>query len=130
MKPVDITASLSSTYTGDQPSLLWCTSCPTKPNILGTEGPQMSTSNKPASMFLAAKPKESWAETVLLPTPPLPESTKIFRFTLTSLSLTSATAGSGFFASPLAHAFWFGHPAQDEAFPAKSLLTPTHSELA
>mmetsp|Transcript_104326 Transcript_104326/g.304552 ORF Transcript_104326/g.304552 Transcript_104326/m.304552 type:complete len:240 (+) Transcript_104326:667-1386(+) len=124
MKPIDITARWSSTYTGDQPSLLWCTSWPSRPSICGTDGPQMSTSSKPTSMARAAKPKDSCADTVLLPTPPFPERTRIFLFTLLSLAFTSATAGSGFFASPDAQSFWFGQPEQDDAFPASSLLTP------
>ena len=45
----------------------------------GTLGPQMSTSSKPTSMLRAEKPKDSCAETVLLPTPPLPQQTKVFQ---------------------------------------------------
>eukprot|EP00438_Fugacium_kawagutii_P034725 Skav230809 [mRNA] locus=scaffold851:120480:121876:+ [translate_table: standard] len=66
----------------------------------GTLGPQISTSSSPTSMLRAEKPKDSCAETVLFPTPPLPDKTKIFRFTLASLSCTSASAGSFFLASP------------------------------
>jgi hypothetical protein len=84
----------------------------------------MSTSNKPTSIFLAVKPKDSWADTVLLPTPPFPDSTNIFRFTLLSRSLTSAIAGSGFLASPEAQSAWLGHPEQADDLPASSLLTP------
>jgi len=36
------------------------------------------------------------------------------------------TAGSSFFASPEAHTYWLGHPAQPSTFPAKSEFAPTH----
>ena len=45
--PMDITARLSCTYTGDQPLPDWCTSSPSNPVSLGAEGPQMSMSNSP-----------------------------------------------------------------------------------
>ena len=35
------------TYTGDQPAPLWWISSPSRPSILGTEGPQMSMSSSP-----------------------------------------------------------------------------------
>ena len=42
-----MTPRLSSTYTGDQPALLWWISSPSKPSILGMLGPQMSMSRSP-----------------------------------------------------------------------------------
>jgi hypothetical protein len=47
MKPMDITPRLPSTYTGDQPAALWWISSPSRPSILGMEGPQMSMSSSP-----------------------------------------------------------------------------------
>lgn len=47
MKPIDITPRLSDTYTGDHPALLWCTSSPSRPSILGMLGPHMSMSRRP-----------------------------------------------------------------------------------
>ena len=44
---MDMTARLSSTYTGDQPRLLRWISSFSRPTSLGTLGPQMSMSNKP-----------------------------------------------------------------------------------
>lgn len=45
-KPIDITAK-SPQYTGDQPEALWWTYWPTSPRIVGTLGPQISTSRIP-----------------------------------------------------------------------------------
>ena len=39
--------ALTCTYTGDQPAPDWCISSPSRPSILGTEGPQMSMSSRP-----------------------------------------------------------------------------------
>ncbi len=47
MNPMDMTPRLSDTKTGDHPVLLWCTSSPSRPSILGTLGPQMSMSSRP-----------------------------------------------------------------------------------
>jgi len=76
MNPMLITARLSSTYTGDHPMADWCTSSPSMPSILGAEGPQMSMSSSPTSLPAAASANASCAAKVLLPTPPLPESTR------------------------------------------------------
>ena len=45
-------------------------------------------------------------------------------------SATSASAGSTFRPAPAAHAAWFGHPAQLDAFPASADDDPTHPEFA
>lgn len=50
-------------------------SCPSKPSILGIEGPQMSKSINPTSFPCAASANASCAENVLFPTPPFPDST-------------------------------------------------------
>lgn len=42
-----MTPRLSSTYTGDQPALLWWISSPSRPSILGMLGPHMSMSSNP-----------------------------------------------------------------------------------
>lgn len=92
MKPMDMTPRLSSTYTGDQPAALWCTSWPSSPSMRGTLGPVMSTSSNPTWNPLPASANASWHATVLLPTPPLPESTSSLCFTPASRCFTSDTA--------------------------------------
>ncbi len=42
-----MTPRLSSTYTGDQPALLWWISSPSSPSIFGMLGPHMSISRSP-----------------------------------------------------------------------------------
>jgi len=66
---------VTCTYTGDQPALLRWISCPSKPSILGIEGPQMSKSINPTSFPCAASANASCAENVLFPTPPFPDNT-------------------------------------------------------
>lgn len=53
-KPMDITARLSSTYTGDHPRALWCTSCPSRPSILGMPAGAARTSAVSAVHHAAA----------------------------------------------------------------------------
>jgi len=71
----------------------------------------------------------TWAsceEKVDLPTPPLPDSTRILCLTAAMRAWTRATSGSG----PLgveAHADWFGHPAHAAARPAVPLAVPGHA---
>jgi hypothetical protein len=52
---------------------------PTIPKIVGTLGPQISTSKIPTSYF-CDKYKASCVATVLLPTPPFPDKTSITCF--------------------------------------------------
>ena len=70
------------------------------------------------------------ADMVLLPTPPLPESTSTLRFTPESRWRMMARSGSSSRPLPSAHAFWLGHPSQDEALPACSDAGPTHVSFA
>jgi hypothetical protein len=81
---------------------------------------------------LAAKANASWALTVLLPTPPFPLSTSTLCLICAIRSFTKAMAGSSTTAllAPDAHAAWFGHPAQADAFPAVSDDGPTHPSFA
>ena len=50
---------------------------------------------KRTSSFFAASAKASWVAKVLLPTPPLPESTRILCFTFRSRSSIARISGSG-----------------------------------
>src|SRR5690606_22977470 len=50
---------------------------PSTPNIMGTEGPYMSASIKPVFAPLACNASARLAATVDLPTPPLPDATRI-----------------------------------------------------
>ncbi|EZG03341.1 hypothetical protein H106_06825 [Trichophyton rubrum CBS 735.88] len=113
-----MTAKLSDTQTGFQPSALtWIVSASTS-IILGMEGPQMSASMMPTvDCGFEANACASRAEKVDLPTPPLPESTRILCLIDASRAVMSGMSGSG----PLgaeAHIAWFGHPAQASPFPA------------
>ena len=112
-------------YTGHQPRLDWCTLSPATPIIVGCDGPQMSMSSRPTCLSMPASPRAICAENVLLPTPPLPDKTKIVCLTSSKLFATTFKAGSSSLARPEAHNFWFGHPAQPAALPAESLDGPT-----
>jgi len=93
MKPIDITAKLSSRKTGDHPVLLLCTSLPSKPSMRGTLGPQMSMSSMPTSTAVSyANVSASYVATVDFPTPPFPERTSITFLTSFSLFATSSSA--------------------------------------
>jgi len=65
------------------------------PNIVGTLGPQMSTSKIPTSYF-SARHKANCVATVLLPTPPLPERTRILCLIFFNFYFMRAMAGSIF----------------------------------
>mmetsp|Transcript_15787 Transcript_15787/g.51751 ORF Transcript_15787/g.51751 Transcript_15787/m.51751 type:complete len:240 (-) Transcript_15787:95-814(-) len=95
MKPIDITPRLSCTYTGDHPAPLWCTSSPSRPSILGIDGPHMSTSSNPTSLSLPARASDSCAATVLLPTPPFPDNTSTLCLTPANRCATASSSGSG-----------------------------------
>ncbi len=105
--PIDITAKFYK-YTGDHPSALWWTYCPTNPNIVGTLGPHISTSNIPTSYFYE-RHRANWVATVLLPTPPFPYNTNILCLIFLSFSLMIAIAGS-IFSYPEEQTPWLGHP--------------------
>lgn len=49
-------------------------------------GPQISISNNPTLNFFIAKHKAIYVATVLFPTPPLPDKTRILCFILLSFS--------------------------------------------
>ena len=72
----------------------------------------------------AAKAQPSSAVKVDFPTPPLPERTRIFRFTLAMRARTRGSAGSGPRVSPDAQISWFAHPLHASAFPASSDSVP------
>jgi hypothetical protein len=118
---IDITAKFSK-YTGDHPYALWWTYCPIIPSIVGTLGPQISTSRIPTSYF-SAKHKANWVATVLLPTPPFPDKTKILCLIFLNFSLIIAMFGS-IWTSPEEQADWFGQPWQAYDFPAEFDFTP------
>lgn len=96
--------------------------------MVGTLGPQMSTSRIPTSYFYA-RHKASWVATVLLPTPPLPDKTKILCLIFLSFYLIMAMAGS-ILSSPEEQAVWLGQPSQDLDLPASEDLTPGQFSLA
>ena len=67
----------------------------------------------------------SCAEKVDLPTPPLPERTRILRFTWVIRSRTNGNAVSGpLAAAPDAHTSWFGQPSHAADLPASSDSVP------
>ena len=126
-KPIDMTAR-SPLYTGDQPWALWWTSWPTIPNIVGILGPHISTSIRPTSYFWESK-TASWVATVLLPTPPFPESTTILCFIPASLSAMIFMAGF-YWTAPEAQVAWLGQPEHADSLPACSELAPGQFSLA
>jgi hypothetical protein len=81
------------------------------------------------SLSVAARLLLSIAVTVLLPTPPFPDSTKILFRTCSSLSLTSWIPGSGPLATSEAQICWLGQPAHADAFPALALSVPGQSDF-
>lgn len=91
--PAD-SAIRTSTYTGDQPALLWCTSSPCNANIVGTDGPHISRSKRPTSWPSAARHCANCADTVLFPTPPFPLSTNTIRRTPAMRLFIAARSGS------------------------------------
>ena len=126
-KPIDMTLSRSDTGTGLHPLPLPWTSRPLAPSILGAEGPQRSTSSRPTSLPLAASACASWAATVDLPTPPLPERTRTLWRTPERRAAMAATSGSisgAAFPAPAAQTGALGQPAQAEALPASAALVP------
>eukprot|EP00116_Pleurobrachia_bachei_P012936 sb/3473198/ len=64
-----------------------------------------------------------WAVTVLLPTPPFPDKTRILCLTLLSATATSEGEVS-VLNWPVEHACLLGHPAQPSIFPASSDAGP------
>ena len=81
-------------------------------------GPQMSVSMSPTVCAgFEAKPCESMVLKVDLPTPPLPERTRILCETDERREVMSGMSGSGPFGAE-AQIFWFGQPAQESAVPA------------
>jgi len=124
--PIDITPRLSFTYTGDHPSLLVCTSFFYNPNILGIEGPQISISINPTSNPFLANKNAIYEDTVLLPTPPLPENTNILCLISAIFFSIFSKLGSFYYIFPVEQAYYIGHPSQLLAFPAYSDLTPGH----
>jgi len=89
---------------------------------------------------------------VLLPTPPLPDSTRILYFTEDNRCFNTSKAkyprknvkyafkeniqhkiyfylpGSGSWVTPDAQIFWFGHPWQADTWPADELSVPGQSK--
>lgn len=78
------------------------------------------------SLLLAASAKASWAENVLLPTPPFPDNTKILCLMLRMRCSMATRSGSGPFGA-VAQISWLGHPAHAADLPAVSLLVPGQS---
>ena len=62
------------------------------PSILGTEGPKISASSSPTRYPFCARATARLVQTVLFPTPPLPEATAMMFFTPGS---RSGSAGRG-----------------------------------
>src|SRR5690349_2127530 len=113
-----MTPRLSCTHTGSHPSPLTCIVSSSTPNILGMLGPQISVSMSPlVREGFDAKAKERSVLKVDLPTPPLPERTRILCRTEERRSVMRGMSGSG----PLgaeAQIFWLGYPAHESATPA------------
>lgn len=78
------------------------------------------------SLLLAASAKASWAENVLLPTPPFPDNTNILCLMLRIRRSIAMRSGSGPFGA-VAQISWLGHPAHAADLPAVSLLVPGQS---
>jgi hypothetical protein len=71
-----------------------------------------------------ANAQPSWAVKVDLPTPPFPDSTKIFRFTLDIRLVMKGRDGSGPFGVLEAQISWLAQPSHASAFPANSDSVP------
>ena len=88
------------------------------------DGPQISTSNKPTLYPLELNDWATCVDTVLLPTPPFPDNTRMtcdtfdsaFWSTIFSFSLAATAAGDE--KAPVEHDDWLGQPAQADALPA------------
>lgn len=104
--------------------MLVCTSFFYKPNILGIEGPQISISINPTSNPFLANIKAIYEETVLFPTPPLPENTNILCFISAIFFSIFSKLGSFYYIFPDEQACYIGHPSQLLALPAYSDFTP------
>lgn len=74
-----------------------------------------------------ASAKASCVAKVLLPTPPLPDSTSNTCFTLLRRAEMAARSGSGPAAAAVAQAAWLGQPSQAASRPALSLPVPGQS---
>lgn len=74
-----ITDRLSSTYTGSQPLLLWCTSPCSTPIILGILGPQISISRMPT--YAITRCNKTIPETLVTPVK-RPAGTKRYSYRL------------------------------------------------
>lgn len=129
---MDISDRLSSIYTGDHPEPDWWICSFKTPNIRGCDGPQMSMSRtaKFLSGFRSAIVRANIEVTVLLPTPPFPDTTNSLFLTSAKRSFTNSMAGSGPFVAPDAHRFWFGQPAHADVLPAASLSVPGQCSAA
>ena len=64
---------------------------------------------------------------VLLPTPPLPDSTNNLFLTVESFLLIRSAVRSGCWLIPDAHIIWFGQFVHIDAFPASLLAVPGQS---
>jgi hypothetical protein len=62
-----------------------------------------------------------------LPTPPLPDRTRIFLFTVAMRSRINGRDGSGALILPDAQTSWLGHPAHAADLPADSDSVPFSS---
>ena len=80
----------------------------------------------PTSRPRAAKANASCAEKVLLPTPPLPDSTSAMCLMGARRAAIAARSGSGPLGA-VAHAAWLGQPAHAASLPARSLSVPGQS---
>ena len=138
-----ITARLSLTHTGDHPpALTWIVSAST-PIIFGMLGPHTSASMIP-TVRVCSPSSISWSPSsssapapleadaveasacassdvkVLLPTPPLPLSTRTLWRTPARRAEMTGISGSGPLLGADAQIAWFGHPAHESALPARS----------
>ena len=80
----------------------------------------------PTSRPRAARANASCAEKVLLPTPPLPDSTSTMCLMGARRAAMAARSGSGPLGA-VAHAAWLGQPAHAASLPARSLCVPGQS---
>ena len=67
---------------------------------------------------------------MLLPTPPLPDKTRITFLILANLVAISTMTGSSPYGTPEEQIFWLGHPAHESALPASPLEVPGQLSLA
>lgn len=107
-------------------SLVECSRWFPTPRSNGSDGPQMSMSMSPTwavSSRESARP--SIADTVDLPTPPFPDSTRILWRIVDRRSAMTGKSGSGPLGA-VAQLSWFGQPSHPAAVPAEVESVPCH----